>query len=87
MENASVIVCEKSSEGEISTGFVQQNVPAQSRVDVSGGPSSQFHQNRIRESKAMCSLFVVPMSYVQLCHNYPLLQFINLHPNRIVDSD
>lgn len=87
MENASVIVCEKSSECEMSTGFVQWNVPAQSWVDVSGCQSSQCLQNRIRESKAMCSLFLVNMRYIQLCHKYPFLQFINLHPNRIVDSD
>ena len=61
MENALVIVCEKSSQCEISTGFVQWNVSAWSWMDISGCQSGQFHQNRIRESKAVCSLFLVTM--------------------------
>lgn len=85
MENASVIVCEKSSECEMSTGFVQWNVPAQSWVDVSGCQSSQCLQNRIRELRVL--------SFWSTCHTfnsainilfYSLLTFIQ---TGIVDSD
>lgn len=55
MENALVIIFEKSSECEISIGFVSWNVPAQRWMDFVGVRAV----SGIRESSAICSLFLV----------------------------